>query len=504
MAPKTGFDLIELPLESWTIVHADQHRRQFVRDLYGDEFSSRMIVTHQDEPLDGVDLNDLEGIRKLVQNIATQAKQIVVSAEVINAAGLPSLWYILKQSQAPSGMAYSGSLVLPLRSQFFTIQLMCLETGITGIRESIVVDKLLEQGVSFKDLADTNSYCDEGTALAQYSADASIYDERFPQHPLSRVRRYIAEILQCLAGQQLAGLLLCGLLVYWCFLGAPQAVSARSQENILVAQKLNQVEKLIAQAKLEKAMAIIQEVLVADRNSPRAYFLMGMCYQDSSIFAGGEEKAVAAYKKALELDPGYSFPWRKLAELAGYEGRYSEQLRLVNKALVGRPEDKLAYRVRAIAYFNLRQPQEALKDIRKYASVHPVMSRSDCIIKSDIEYSAGAYQDCIKSLDSLLSMRPDGDLTVRKSKALVKLGRSDEAARLLENYLKPHYDYPEALRQLVSVLAEQKNYKDALRYSDILVRIEPTTKAYLQRAAVLDKLGQKAKADQDRKSADNI
>lgn len=72
----------------------------------------------------------------------------MVSAEVIEAAGLPSLWYILKQSQAPSGMAYSGSLVLPLADQFFTIQLMCLETGITGIRESIVVDKLLEQGVS--------------------------------------------------------------------------------------------------------------------------------------------------------------------------------------------------------------------------------------------------------------------------------------------------------------------------------------------------------------------
>lgn len=56
-------------IPSWTIVHADHHKRQFVRDVYGDDFSSRMIVVHQAEPLEGVDLTDLDGIRQLVQNI---------------------------------------------------------------------------------------------------------------------------------------------------------------------------------------------------------------------------------------------------------------------------------------------------------------------------------------------------------------------------------------------------------------------------------------------------
>jgi tetratricopeptide (TPR) repeat protein len=505
VAPKSGFDLIQLPLESWTIVHADHHKRQFVRDVYGDDFSSRMIVVHQTEPLEGVDLTDLEGIRQLVQNIATQAKQIMVSAEVIEAAGLPSLWYILKQSQAPSGMAYSGSLVLPLADQFFTIQLMCLETGITGIRESIVVDKLLEQGVSFKVLADNNSYCESGTALAPYSADAEIYDERFPNHPLTRVRRYIAEILAALSVQKLVSLLLIGIAVTLLLLAAaPPAVRAAVRDEIELQKRLDAAEKLAGSGKPDKSIAALQLILNSHPHCARALFLMGNAHQDRSIFNVEDNQAKEYYLKALAIDPNYSHPCRKLAELAGYEGNFNEQVRLATRALAGQPPDRLAYRVRAIGYSNLHKDQDALKDIRKFFEFTPTPNRKDEILKATFEQNANCDKEAVASFERLLKVSPDGDLLVAEAKSLVKLGKSDQALQKLENYLKPGYDFPPALSERISICVSLGKFNEALKDCDYLIKAEPSAHAYLLRASVWDKMGQKAKGDDDRRRSKNL
>lgn len=525
MAEKSGFDLITLPPPGWTLVHADEHRRQFARDVYGDDYSSRMIVVHQNEALEGVDLSDLAGIKELVQNIATQAKQIMVSAEVLPVGGVPSLWYILKQSQAPSGMAYSGSLVLPLAGQFFTIQLMCLETGITGIRESIVVDKLLEQGVSFKVLADANSYCESGTALAPYSADGEIYDERFPNHPLSRVRRYIAEVLQMLSSQNLSVLVL--LVVFWLSLVVPPAVRANPSREVRAAAKaaganddqeagsdeglsplnrqLKRARRLIAQGHNDRALLVLKVVLDKYPKCAEALFLTGTCHQDLGVMDAGDNEAKSYYLKAIAIDPNYSHAYRKLAELQGLEGNFAEQVKLATRAIAGQPPDILAYRTRAIAYSNLHKDKEALVDIRKFFELHKVFNKyPDYVLKATMEQNAGCDKEAVETFEAARKITPNGDLLVQETKSLMKLGKAAQALKMLDDYLKPANDFGPALTQKAAIHIALGQIQEALKVCDRLVEVEPTTRALQLRASVLDKLGQKARADADRRRAASL
>lgn len=194
-----GFDAINLRLEGWTAVHADSQRRQWMRDAEGDEFASTLLLTYQPEALEGIDLDDHVGVRKAVRDIADGAGQIMVSVDVVGAAGVPALWYILKQNQAPSGMVYSGCLILPFTNSFFTLQLMCMETGITGIREAIVMDRFIASGVSIRELSESATRFEHGTAKGHYSPDAPEHDVQFPNHPLSKVRRYFRDILSVLS-----------------------------------------------------------------------------------------------------------------------------------------------------------------------------------------------------------------------------------------------------------------------------------------------------------------
>lgn len=195
-----GFDAINLRLDGWTLVHADESRRQWMRDAEGnDEYASCLMLSYQPEPLEDIDLNDHVGVRAAVSGIAAQAGQTMVSVDVIGAAGVPALWYILKQRQAPSGMVYSGCLLLPFTSSFFTLQLMCMETGITGIREAIVLDRFIENNVAIREISEGHLLVNNGTARAPYSSDAEEHDVQFPSHPLSRVRRYFKDILSVLS-----------------------------------------------------------------------------------------------------------------------------------------------------------------------------------------------------------------------------------------------------------------------------------------------------------------
>jgi len=194
VAEPIQFEAIELHLDGWTLVHTDQHRRQWMRDAEGDQFASSLTVIYQAEPLEGIDFNDYEAVRAAVSGIAAQAGQTVVSVEMIKAAGQLALWYILKQKQALSGTVYSGCMLLPFEACFITLQLVCLETGITGIREAIVMDRLIAKGTAIKELSQ-GQLAENGTAKARYSSDAEGHDNQFLNHPLSRVRRYFSEII---------------------------------------------------------------------------------------------------------------------------------------------------------------------------------------------------------------------------------------------------------------------------------------------------------------------
>lgn len=111
----------------------------------------------------------------------------VVECRVLPLDGVPSIWLIAKgPDEQTRGSVYLGSLTIPFRDFSFVIKIQCQEQGATGMREALLVDEALKNG--------TGRIEDGRFVPMGWSFDDEQFDERLPQHPLSRVRRELRHI----------------------------------------------------------------------------------------------------------------------------------------------------------------------------------------------------------------------------------------------------------------------------------------------------------------------
>jgi hypothetical protein len=102
--------------------------------------------------------------------------------------GLPAIRVIRKGPQKPSGMTYAGSLTLGFRDFAFVIQAHCIERGITGMRETLLLDRAL----AAKRVVVENAQ--PLRVVGDWQPDADRHDADFPDHPLSRLRRILGRV----------------------------------------------------------------------------------------------------------------------------------------------------------------------------------------------------------------------------------------------------------------------------------------------------------------------
>jgi hypothetical protein len=148
-------------------------------------------------PLDVVD-----ELRLALSRNASASGAAIVEADVIQVDGCKAVRQCVKLRQPQSGMVYIGAITLPFRDFSFVLKIQCAERGMTGMREAYVVSEKLESGEIhpsadgksmigwMKDPYDTA----RTSGLARTLADDGKYDERFPDHPLSRARRFLSTV----------------------------------------------------------------------------------------------------------------------------------------------------------------------------------------------------------------------------------------------------------------------------------------------------------------------
>jgi hypothetical protein len=128
----------------------------------------------------------------------------LVEVEPESVCGLDALRVIIKVRQDAGGMAYVASLTLPFQDCSFVLKAQCYEAGTTGVRDTLVYDKLLGSGAPTR-------HCDpylptyENPTLRSPSDDAE-WDAPFPNHPLSRARRHLIAMRQLSAAPELRDL----------------------------------------------------------------------------------------------------------------------------------------------------------------------------------------------------------------------------------------------------------------------------------------------------------
>ncbi|WP_165073071.1 hypothetical protein [Paludisphaera rhizosphaerae] len=128
----------------------------------------------------------------------------MIAVEVIEVAGFETLGGVFKyRSPDPNslGIYYVAILWLPFRDCWFQVNIEAVERGTTGIREAAVMmldrdawptpegePELIPPGVDYTTFV-------RRKPIRSIPSDDPKYDEKFPDHPLSLVRRRMIEII---------------------------------------------------------------------------------------------------------------------------------------------------------------------------------------------------------------------------------------------------------------------------------------------------------------------
>ncbi len=180
---------VRLVVPAWEVVFHDEMTRVWQNDQ-GDGLT---LHFHAGPPDFAASLDDLDAVRAAVRAEAMQAGAGIVEVDVVSLDGVPAVRSIVKKPQQPSGMTYEGALLIPRQPFSFVVKVLCRETGVTGMRDSAVFLRVAsedEAPQSRRWFQDPYDPLFEGLVLHNPADDAE-WDERFPDHPLSRCRAHL-------------------------------------------------------------------------------------------------------------------------------------------------------------------------------------------------------------------------------------------------------------------------------------------------------------------------
>ena len=114
---------------------------------------------------------------------------------------VPSLHWIYKRLQCPA-YVFTGMLAVLHHEGQFVWTVVCGERGMTGVREALVTAELVQAGTLTLESYQTSwaqdpcepAYQGVDRSVLPFLSDDTICDDRFPDHPRSKVRRVLAAV----------------------------------------------------------------------------------------------------------------------------------------------------------------------------------------------------------------------------------------------------------------------------------------------------------------------
>lgn len=147
-------------------------------------------------------VKNLDVLKDFYRNSVSKSKGGLIEVSLLKVNNIPSIKTIFKIPQPESGMTYLASVTIPFENCSFVIKIQAAEVGTTGLRDSVILNKLLVSGeVSFDDQGLENWFEDpydpnfkQGTPMNK--SEQEKYDIEFPQHPLSIARDSLIKAIQ--------------------------------------------------------------------------------------------------------------------------------------------------------------------------------------------------------------------------------------------------------------------------------------------------------------------
>ena len=176
----------------------------FVKLWVNPEGSMALSINYFPQKPDIPSLQNIDALRSFYRQSLLPIKGGLIEVETLAIQAYSAVHTIFKIPQQPSGITYLASLTFPFKKYSFVIKIQALETGETGMRDTLVLDRLMEEGkVKFTAAglqgwaADPyDSSYQEGSLMNL--GEQELYDTRYPTHPLSMARDRMKEIQQAI------------------------------------------------------------------------------------------------------------------------------------------------------------------------------------------------------------------------------------------------------------------------------------------------------------------
>jgi len=152
------------------------------------------------------DVNDLAAATEFYAEQCSGAGGAMIELKNVKADGRDSLCGVFKYKVQPDRRAllYVGIIWIPFKNYSFQINVESLEQGTTGLREAAVMLELGDEWPGSFAAPILVSTAEEllqrmnKAKVVNLPSDQEKYDQRFPDHPLSKVRRRLHEIIDTL------------------------------------------------------------------------------------------------------------------------------------------------------------------------------------------------------------------------------------------------------------------------------------------------------------------
>lgn len=182
--------------QQWLLQSEDASVAKFL-NAAGDLLSIHHFTTIPDIE---ANIEDSNSLRMFYRNVSEAHKVSLIEADSVMLDGLRAVRTILKTRLEPRGFAFIGSITFPFANCSFVVKFQSVERGITGVRENAVwlmegsrfgLDETTGKMLGWEQDPYDPTYKGE---FMRNCADDPRFDDTFPDHPLSKVRRYLAEL----------------------------------------------------------------------------------------------------------------------------------------------------------------------------------------------------------------------------------------------------------------------------------------------------------------------